>query len=329
VRAALGGAVPDALHAGATHTHTGIGAFWDRRMAEWIGLGKYDPRVHGHLVGAIVQAIRAAMDSLRPARVGAATLDASNYGRNRRRDGGPVDRAMTGARLESDGGTVAKLVVFGVHPTIMPRDGLTLSGDWPSWTMSVLEADGGAPTLFFQGAMGDTTWAKRQGGMEEPERVRRFGRAVASDVRGALAAGGEGEAEAELAHAEVEVALPPADTRGFLPRPLARAGSNVLQWMLGRQRVRVSYLRAGPLRLAFVPGEVVAELGMEWRRRLGASLVTVADGYVGYVETPQRLETGGGEGAGQYFGPELAPVLLEGLLAARAAAEGAAAGVAP
>jgi hypothetical protein len=57
-----------------------------------------------------------------------------------------------------------------------------------------------------------------------------------------------------------------------------------------------------------VPAEPVAAVAAEWRRALpaGADLVSLAGGYLGYVEEPERRAARKGESVRTYFGPELA-----------------------
>lgn len=306
----------------ATHTHAGVGGYWDSRLAGWMGLGAYDPKAEAFLVDRVAAALHDAAGRLVPARLSVGRIDASNYGANRNVPGGPVDTMLTGARFtDLEGKVLARLVVFAVHPTIVHRDSMRLSGDWPASMSTTLEADGGV-TLFWQGACGDTTWGKRGGNMGIDERVVRFGQAVASDARAALGAGGEGVSQVALDHARVRLAMPPADTSGLLPGPLVPLTSNVLHWLAWPPTTEVSFTRVGPLLLAAIPGEVVADLGMAWREKLGGpTIVGLADAYVGYVETPERIAAQEGEARRSYFGPDLAPALFAGLVAAKAAAE--------
>ena len=65
-------------------------------------------------------------------------------------------------------------------------------------------------------------------------------------------------------------------------------------------------LRVGPLTLVGVPGEPVGELG---RRMAPEVVVGLADGYAGYLETPERWARGEGESSRTWFGPGLAQAL--------------------
>lgn len=319
----LGDERPDALVLGATHTHAGPGAYWDFTIAEWAGVGPYDPRMFDFLTDRTVSAIKQALSSLEPARIAASRLQASAFGLNRARPDGPVDRTMTTARIETTTGDVlGRIVVLGVHPTIVHRDAMRLSGDWPGALRRDLETGGGV-ALFFQGAGGDTTWGKRAGVMSWEDRVVRFGQAVASDARGALMAAGDAEGDIELRFAEARFVVPAGDARGLVVPPFQGAVSNVLHWLAWPGTANVAYLELGPLALAFVPGEPVAELGLAWRETLGASVVGLANGYVGYVETPDLVVREEGETKRTYFGPTLAPRMLEALRAAQDAATSA------
>lgn len=319
VLAKLGDARPDELVVAATHTHSSLGGYWNTTVASVAGLGHYDPKIEEFLADRIAEAIRAALGKLAPARLASGRLEASHWAMNRNRTGGPVDDTLTAARIDAlSGAPIARLVVYAAHPTILHRDHLQLSGDWPHYLMAELESESGAPTLFFQGAVGDATWGKRSGNMTLEDRVRRFGVSVAADARGALVVGGEGSSEVSLSFVRTRFALPPADAGGAVWGPFEPAASNLMHWVLSADATEASILHLGPLALAFVPGEVVAELGTAWRGLLdGATIVSLADDYVGYVETPDLVATEQGEAHRTYFGPDLAPVLLEGLRAAR------------
>jgi hypothetical protein len=80
----------------------------------------------------------------------------------------------------------------------------------------------------------------------------------------------------------------------------------------------VTALRLGPVLLVAVPAEPTAEVGEGWRRAAGddAEIVSLFDGYAGYVETPERTRTGVGETVRTYYGPDLAPRLEDAIVAA-------------
>jgi hypothetical protein len=67
--------------------------------------------------------------------------------------------------------------------------------------------------------------------------------------------------------------------------------------------------------LQFVPGEPVSALGKKWGA--DGAVVGLANDYIGYIETPERVAAGEREAVRTYFGPSLAGVIEEGLRAAR------------
>ena len=90
-----------------------------------------------------------------------------------------------------------------------------------------------------------------------------------------------------------------------MPWIFRRAAGNVLALGFEKHAVQTR-IRLGPLSLVGVPGEAVGELGLRARPEV---LVSLADGYLGYVETPERWEAGLGESGKTYFGPSLAHAL--------------------
>ncbi|MFM2153554.1 MAG: hypothetical protein RL199_1989 [Pseudomonadota bacterium] len=305
----------------ATHTHSGPGGFWDSRLAEWMGVGRYDAAIESYLVDRTAGALKSAVGGLRPANVSVGMLDTSRLGANRDEPDGVVDSRLTAVRFTDDGErTFARLVLLGIHPTILPDSNRRLSGDWPGSLMRVLEEDGGT-TLFWQGAGGDTTWGKRGGNLAPAERVELFGAAVATEAKGALALAGSGSDNVVLRHGRVRLSLPTATDTALAPRILEPVVDNVLHFLAHPGSTEVSWTELGPFRLAAVPAEPVAAVGLTWREKLGATAVAgLVDAYVGYVETSEHVTNETGEAKRTYFGPTLADDLLGALESAKSAA---------
>jgi hypothetical protein len=114
-------------------------------------------------------AISAATDAHKakvPARVGIATTQ-SDVGINRRpvradnsiglgqNPWGYYDPKMTVLRFESVEGTLATLVHYGAHPTVLGSWSRVISRDWPGIMIDGIERYSGAPALFINGAVGD------------------------------------------------------------------------------------------------------------------------------------------------------------------------------
>jgi hypothetical protein len=311
----------DELFLAATHTHSGPGGFWRNRMATWLGVGAFDPRVEEFLVQQTAKALHESAQAMKPARLSQAAVEPSNFASNRNDPSEKLGNRMTAARvMGTDGQQIANVVIYAVHPTIMPADDDRLTGDWPGALMTAFEKDGGPTTLFFQGSVGDVTWAKRRGEYGRQERIGRFGGEIATESRAALAAGGEGSSSVRLDWARVQLALPSCDVSGAVPHVFAGAASNIFCWAAELRTTQTSYVRIGDLQFATLPGELVTSLDLTWGKAVGAALVSLSDDYIGTIEAPAKLEQGKGESRRSYFGPALAPAVFAALTQARTAA---------
>jgi hypothetical protein len=274
----------------ASHTHSGPGGAWNNFLAGWAGSGAFDRAQRDDLAQAAAEALMLASGLTGPAEMAVAREEWPG-GPARPRSEGPVDPALVAVELRRfDGEDVAALIGYAMHPTTVPRGELRISGDWPARAEThLLEG----PALVLQGAVGNATWDGA-----DPARP------VALEALRILD-GAKALREISLACETRIIALPRARASRQVPWLFRRAVSNVLALGLDKHAVQTR-IRAGPLSLLGVPGEPVGELGLGARPDV---LVSLADGYFGYVETPERWERGEGESAKTYFGPGLARAL--------------------
>jgi neutral ceramidase len=275
----------------ATHTHSGPGGAWDNALAGWSGAGPFDREQRDAIAQATADALTQAIGALAPAEFLVAREDWPQ-GPARARSAGPLDPQLVVLRLRRPSGEdVATLIDYPMHPTVTPRSASRLSADWPGKVAAALE---GAPVLVVQGAGGNATWNRGE------------------DVAAAVAR----EAEQLLRQAEPVrhlqigcqariVGVPPPQASPAIPWLFRRAVANAVA-LVREPAVIETRLRIGPLTLVGVPGEPVGELG---RRMAPEVLVGLADGYAGYLETPERWAEGEGEASRTWFGPRLAEAL--------------------
>jgi neutral ceramidase len=303
----------DAIIFVATHSHSSVGGFDSHLVAQVLGLGRYRPDVVKGLLDRAEEAVRGAENRLTRVHVHTAETHIPGWAVNRSRPGAEVDDALTVAVLERDDGErVATLVVVAAHPTLFPRGEPQLSPDYPGIVMRRLEGLGGV-ALLLQGAVGDAA-APGDGWLA----MQSAGAFVAQHAVETLEPAAL--AEDRLGVAEVEIRLPPIDVLTIRPFLLRRPASNLLEWMLPNS-ARVGLIRLGDLTLLTVPGEptelaareIVANLPTRGLGGRAARVVALAQGYVSYIDTPERVEAVSGEARRAWYGPTLLPVVEQGL----------------
>ncbi len=299
----------DRLVVAATHTHAGPGGYWNEALGERLATGPYSGEIFERLSDRVAEAVRAAAGALEPAYLSIARGDASALVRNR--GGVGVDGRLVAARLVAlSGRAVADIVLFPAHATLLGIENRRISGDWPG----ALMRSRAAPTIFFQGALGDQTPRMPPGAPARPEAYARLVAARLAEL-----SYGRPDPWPELAVAAATVVLPPPDV-GASPPPLKRVLRNVF-YRIVPDRAELAAIRLGPLTIVAVPGEPVAEVGRRFREAAGdgAEVLALAGDYLGYVETSERMAEAAGETVRTYYGPELAERLATAVtLAARA-----------
>lgn len=294
----------------ATHTHAGPGGFVDDLVFERLATGPFDPAVREAVVQAAVAAIRGAAAALAPARL--ATVGSAADDLARSRSGGLEDAPLTVVRLVRAGGEpLAELIVFAAHATLLGQKNRVISGDWPG---RFLQDGTHGVRLFFQGAIGDQSAEGPGAGS-----IRGFASVLSARVD-ALPFSAPDPAPS-LAFASVELGLPRNEIGGA-PWPLRPAARNLAARTFPAT-ARVQALRLGPVLLVAVPAEPVAAVAAAWRRTLppGAAVLSLANGYLGYVEEASRMADARGETRLTYYGPSLAAVLGDAVSAAADAAD--------
>lgn len=286
----------------ATHTHSGPGAYARNSATEWAALGSFSPAVEEALATAARTALTQALAALAPAHL--ETGHATTEGVTIARTGAAADTRFTRLLFAGEEGPVAQLLIVSAHPTLVEKNPPALSGDWPALLAADLEKDG-AVTLVLQGAAGNASVNRAQ--LSTPEAVATK---LAALTRG-LAMRPVGP-DIDAAWSELHVSLPHPDASRVAPAFARTIVENALCDDAEDIAV-VQVLRLADEKLLFVPGEPSYEAGRVLEEQARATrLVSLADGYVGYIETLEAANTGTGEAPRQYFPPSLITVLAEG-----------------
>lgn len=295
----------------ATHTHTGMGAYDPNLLAQVAAAGRYRPEARAALKRAIVEAAKQAWTNLAPAQVDLARGQLAPNGVHAVNRSNPEESELGAiARLDlvtARGGI--HLLTLAAHPTRVPRFAPRLDGDYPAGLTQALETEPGQLDAFFQGAGGDTSlWGI-------PRELPELFHALAAAPQPVDA----------LSFARVSFPLPPIQIHEG-PGFTRRGASNLVDWLASPgKRASVSIARIGPATLIAVPGEPTVAAGRALREAAlapDALVFGLCNGYLGYVERPDRVRAGRGESKRQYFDASLLERLSDATQLAAQALEG-------
>lgn len=287
----------------ATHAHSSFGGYDERLVSELAGTGRYRDGSRGAVVDAAVRALTQANGALAPATLLVGEGRPTDL--TSPRSGVEVDQRLTHLLFKGAEAPIAEVVVFAAHPTLVSGKTDALDPDWPGAFASQREAAGGV-TLVLQGAVGNVSVADPTGGPEA------FAGKLQA-VLGGVAAAAQ-DAPVRLGYARVEVALPRPDSSRVqgVPSFLRAAGDNFLCSSSAR-RAEVSGLAIGPVAMVGLPAEPTLLVARTLKAASGAQRsVSLANGYLGYVESAPMVAAGTGESKRQYFGASLEGVLAQG-----------------
>jgi hypothetical protein len=301
-----------ALWVAATHTHSSAGGFAWNPVAQVAATGRIRPEVRARVLDAASRALGGAAAALHPveALAGTSHLAAGTVSRDEFPE---VDRRLTRVELRGKAGPVAQLIIVAAHPTLVARPPAGLDPDWPGRLAREEETAGLGVTLVLQGNVGNATVQRPPAGIEGAPEA--FAGMVAEALRSVpLQPTGPG-----LQHARLEVALPGPDASRLVPWGLGTLVANVALWPWAPRWADLAELRIGGVRLLAVPVETTAASGAVLEAAAGgARVVSLVNGYLGYVEPAERVARAAGESPRQLFGPGLLEALRFGTEATRA-----------
>jgi neutral ceramidase len=292
------------------------------------------------LIENLAIAARAALDSLRPARLSIGYGEETTYSQNDRfwrkdgtinwvgdrpthldHDSGPKDPQVSMVHIvDAQNESIATLFNFACHANCAEPDGFTaISWDYPGYTAQIIEQAWGGEALFLPGTCGNIH-PMREGVAQE------MGEAIGRVVIEAAKTSEFIEPDMiEVRHQEIT--LPARDFSSFDPQQIEMICSQIAdKETSGKvQSIFMSVLNnlksnpipdhlrknhvivLGDLAIVFVPGELFAEFGMEIKKRSPFKhtlVVELLSESVGYVPTRKAYQEGGYQPA---VGTRLAP----------------------
>ncbi len=279
----------------ATHSHSSLGGYDNRPLAELAGTGLYRESAKNALVRAAVEALALATKSLMPARMELGSAQASLC---RPRSGDACDRRITRMTLTAAQGPIAEWLVMAAHPTLIPRKVDALDPDYPGALAERRHAADAGVTLLMQGAVGNASAPADQTAGAFAEMIERQ-----------LPATIEVLPPFELAISSARVTLPHPDASRLVPSFSRVAASNFVCLSASRE-AEVGVIRLGPMVWLSAPVEASQPTGARLEAAAGAHrLVGLANGYLGYLEPSEVVAKGSGESRKQYYGPGMLDAL--------------------
>ncbi len=281
----------------AAHTHSSFGGYDDRPLAQLAGTGLFHASAKNALVRAAVEALAQAQAAVGPARLELGTADAALC---RARTGAGCDRRFTRMTLTSATGPIAEWLVLSAHPTLVPRKFDGLDSDYPGALAARRAAADAGVALVLQGAGGNAS---------APAEKTPATFAQAADQQ--LPPTTEVAQPLELAIARTRVTLPHPDASRLVPSFSWVAASNFVCLKAARE-AEVGAIRLGKMVWLSAPIEASEPAGARLEAAAGADrLISVANGYLGYVEPADVVAQAGGESRKQYYGPGMLDALEE------------------
>ena len=136
-----------------------------------------DPAYVGMMEDRIVEAGISAWEGRRPAVAGFALADGTGVGTNRRDPAGPADPEVPVLMVKDLAGrSIALMLVYSMHPTVLHEDSTLVSADFPGATRKYLQervVGGECPVLYHTGPEGNQSprHVTRGNTFEEAERL--------------------------------------------------------------------------------------------------------------------------------------------------------------
>ncbi len=312
----------------ATHTHAGPDGIF--RDTIFPSRSDPNEKLISTLKTKINQSILNAVEKMRTAEVRIGKVIVEGASANRRVKNGPVDKQLISIRFDNnDGKLISAIINFACHPTVLDASNLLISADYPGYAMSLIEkAKSNSVPLFLNSAAGDisTRYVRRESSFSEAERI---GNIVGAYALVAIEKSEKieiDEIKVNKKDMELHVRRFPSDEkinsmisqvkatymalkkRKSSPADLRRVtviyeALKGLKEYLNRLRplerktvkIEIQIITFGDnIAIVGVPGELFAEIGMKIKENSPFETTIIAgyaNGYIGYIPTPETYES--------------------------------------
>jgi len=317
------GFAPEAVVIGASHSHCAPECLSPQGDLVPRALGYFHKDFFDWMAERIATAIRQATANLQECALSLGSAQLEGLNTNRRDGETTVDREMTVLKVQGKSGTIAALVNWTAHATIMRPETLLVSGEWPGEMERTIEkALPGSVALYLNGAEGDQTTAGAFG--QGFERVARYGQHMAQEALTLLKSANAMEDPVVAASGDL-VKLPPykvspafEETTGKEYHLDAKTVEGFAAMILP-SKAPMGAIRIGDLVLLEVPGEMTSQIGMPLKervRKMGAKnpiIAGLANAGIFYIVSPAQYRAGGYETATSFYGENIGPFIADAI----------------
>ncbi len=153
----------------ATHTHSSLGA-WGGGMVGKLFAGEENHSLKKWLSLKIEEAVLAAVDDLKSARLGSGSFYAGDYTRNRLAgEKGTKNDEFCYLAIEQTGYKKAVIGSFAAHSTTLGEENMEISADYPGYWSRKMENTSVDIALFLAGSMGSQSPVSKGEGFDKPK----------------------------------------------------------------------------------------------------------------------------------------------------------------
>lgn len=282
-KAALLGWDHHRLHLSATHTHSGIGGWAPGFIGESFA-GKFNPSTIDWLAEKMIASLEIANANKNKASIAFFEIDAPDYVRNRLVDQrGMVDSWLKVMQLHTASGIIYH-TIYSSHATCFSHKNHLLSSDYPAFLIKNLEKEAAVhAAVFSAGAVGSMRPESTQ--EKELERAQDIGNGLSEQIN--MISLLNFPQQQYLAFRFFRLEIP-------LNRPQFKISKNLclrpwlFNWLVGQQRVEISYAQLNDVLWIGIPADFSGELALplyEYARSKGLNLIitSFSGSYIGYI----------------------------------------------
>lgn len=281
---------PPVLYLGATHTHNGVGGWYESIGGELI-IGEHDSIWVNQVVEKISHLITKLSHDRKPAQIGYWQSSANELVENRLSANAPTDGMLRGFQIIRNDSTKAKLVTFSAHPTTIKKSVLQLSGDYPAFLTKELE-NNHVFGVFMAGMVGSHRLAGVQAPDDGFEQAKQAGELLAEHIAKAKPIAMDDQIKIRSASLPIQFA--PSQLR--ISKNL-KVRDWLFSWVLNPLKGELKFLELGNMVFIGTPCDFSGELFVTQKidkaaQKTGKEIIITSfnGNYVGYITEDKHYD---------------------------------------